>query len=76
MVVWSKFMTSGNAFKACFIDGHSTIVNIEGFGEIDVGHMSDYPSVRDEANCLLEHHSEKDGRLFCSSIASGFNEVG
>ena len=42
-------MTSSNAFKAGFIDGHSTIVNIEGFGEIDVGYISDYPSVRDQA---------------------------
>ncbi|KAL1802957.1 hypothetical protein ACET3Z_031604 [Daucus carota] len=49
MAVWSKFMTSRDAFKAGFSDGHSTVVKIEGFGEIDVGHLRDYPGVRDEA---------------------------
>lgn len=41
-------MTSRDAFKAVF-NGVLSIVNIEGFGQIDVGHLRDYPGVRDEA---------------------------
>ncbi|KAK1401891.1 Dynamin-related protein 4C [Heracleum sosnowskyi] len=48
MAMWSKLMTSHDAFKAVLI-GDSTKANIEGFGEIDVGHLRDYPGVRDEA---------------------------
>ncbi|KAK1401888.1 Dynamin-related protein 4C [Heracleum sosnowskyi] len=48
MAMWSKFMTSRDAFKAVF-NGALSIVNIEGFGKIDVGHLRDYPCVRDEA---------------------------
>ncbi|KAK1369978.1 Dynamin-type G domain-containing protein [Heracleum sosnowskyi] len=48
MAMWSKFMTSRDAFKAVF-NGALSIVNIEGFGKIDVGHLRDYPGVRDEA---------------------------
>ncbi|KAL1802955.1 hypothetical protein ACET3Z_031602 [Daucus carota] len=49
MAVWSKFMTSRDAFKESFRDVHSTIVNIKGFGKIDVGHVRDHPGVRDQA---------------------------
>ncbi|KAK1401879.1 Dynamin-related protein 4C [Heracleum sosnowskyi] len=48
MAMWSKLMKSRDAFKDVF-NGDSSIVNIEGFGEIDVGHLRSYPSIRDEA---------------------------
>ena len=48
MAMWSKLMISCDAFKKAF-DGDSSIANIEGFGEIDIGHLRGYPGVRDEA---------------------------
>ncbi|KAL8155605.1 hypothetical protein AgCh_000845 [Apium graveolens] len=48
MAMWSKLMNSCDAFREVF-NGDSTKVSIEGFGEIDVGHLRDYPGVRDEA---------------------------
>ena len=50
MSVWSKLIATHNVLKKIINDNSKpTMMTIEGFGEIQVGHLHIYPGVRDEA---------------------------
>ncbi|XP_058224017.1 dynamin-related protein 4C-like [Rhododendron vialii] len=47
---WGKLMAQQNVFtEAMNIYSRISKISIEGFGEIEVGHLRDYPSVREQA---------------------------
>ncbi|KAA8538904.1 hypothetical protein F0562_025596 [Nyssa sinensis] len=50
MMVWRKLMENQNAFNTVMNNNYNpSHILMEGFGEIDVGHLRPYPNVRDEA---------------------------
>ncbi|KAA8538908.1 hypothetical protein F0562_025600 [Nyssa sinensis] len=50
MMVWRKLMENQNAFNEVMNNNYNpSNILMEGFGEIDVGHLRLYPNVRDEA---------------------------
>ncbi|KAA8538906.1 hypothetical protein F0562_025598 [Nyssa sinensis] len=50
MMVWRKLMENQNAFNTVMNNNYNpSNILMEGFGEIDVGHLRPYPNVRDEA---------------------------
>ncbi|KAA8538905.1 hypothetical protein F0562_025597 [Nyssa sinensis] len=50
MMGWRKLMENQNAFNTVMNNNYNpSHILMEGFGEIDVGHLRPYPNVRDEA---------------------------
>ncbi|KAA8538984.1 hypothetical protein F0562_025676 [Nyssa sinensis] len=50
MMVWRKLMENQNAFNEVMNNNYNpSNILMEGFGEIDVGHLRPYPNVRAEA---------------------------
>ncbi|CAK9166586.1 unnamed protein product [Ilex paraguariensis] len=50
LTVWGKLMASKNLFLDVMNNySRSTLITIDGFGEVEVGHLKSFPNIRDQA---------------------------
>ncbi|CAK9136890.1 unnamed protein product [Ilex paraguariensis] len=50
LTVWGKLMASKNLFLDVMNNySRCTLITIDGFGEVEVGHLKSFPSIRDQA---------------------------